>query len=79
MCGIEQVQARGWTCVALGDLIVPLGALLGAVAACDFYVCDEKGMEFGFYCNVRKWTWERRVCFPGRIFPVLRCGALMSG
>lgn len=27
-----------WKRVALGDLIMPLGALLGAVTACDFYV-----------------------------------------
>lgn len=64
------MQARGWTCVALGDLIMPFIALLGAVAACDFYVFAEE-MEFGFCYNGRKQTWERRLCFPRRLFLVL--------
>lgn len=42
--GSEPVWVGDWKRVALGDLIMPLGALLGAVTACDFYVLVRRRM-----------------------------------
>lgn len=54
--GLEQVQAGGWTCIALRDSIMSLGALVGTATACDFYSCGEKETAFGFYSNDWKGT-----------------------
>ena len=38
------------------------------IPACDFYVCGEGEIEFGFYRSCRRQTWEGEECLPGGIF-----------
>ena len=39
-----------------------------SIPACDFYVCGEEEIEFGFYRSCRKQTWEGEECLLGGIF-----------